>query len=569
MRPVVGSAWNPERSGGFIRPSQSEMIFAPMTKRFDPTSFRYDGSVRPLVRPMVSQNHRSLTVASATALLFIAGIMLIFNPVGYAGGLWDDGRYLERALRWVEEGPYLGSDHWALRWPVLVDPILSLGFWGLDREALMLFPLIGWLLTGALLFAMMLRRWGHAAAVTATLAFIVTPELLTGATRIGADVRELLFWSASFWCFALAVEKPGRRWPLLAAGVFAALAFAVRETGASILLLYGLAFLHGRLLPRSHYLWIAAGFLPPFLVEHALLFAASGDPLYRFHIDMNHVTVPTYMMDGMVAKGGNPLSRFDIAASWLHPGPVAVWWPVNPFLNLFFRSEYGLLFWVVGAALVAAKAMRLGRPEEWRIAWMLLAAATIQMAFNIFVLVTDPQPRMFLPAIYCACILLGLVARWLAEGGRLALAMPLFPLLLGGGLWGIDKIDNFAGVEQAGAMLLSRAEGPVHIDGYSRSHLTLILPPESQRLRPGPPPVGGLALTVQRPMWPLDTINGHLFALPSGQCWQQVHALRVGRIRTLFAFDIARNYDVDANRLVPPYKVALYRRMAGASCSGH
>lgn len=518
------------------------------------------------------QNRLHVTIASVTTLLIVGAILFVFNPVGYAGGLWDDGRYLERAADWMRAGgPVLGHDHWGLRWPVLIDPYISLRLFGPDREGLMLMPLLGWLATGGLLFVMMLRRWGHAAAFAATFAFIASPELMAGATRIGADLRELLFWTASLWTFVSACDAGGdegrARRRLILSGFLAALAFAVRETSASLLLLYGLVFLHGGLLPRRRFLWLAAGFLPPFLIEQALWFAASGDPLYRFRTDMAHVTVPSYMMDGMVAKEGEGLARWDVAARWLHPGPVNLWWPVNPFLNLLFRIDYGLLFWVMPALLLTARLLGLGRPRDWSLALLLLAAGAIQMAVNIFVLAVDPQPRMFLPAVYLACVLCGLAVRWLAEGGHLALAMPGAALLLGGGLWGLDAVDNFAGVERAGTILMQGVPGPVHADGYSRSHLALMPAPERARLLSGLPPLGGLALTVQRPMWPDDTINRHLFRLPPGQCWQAVSAIRTGRMRLLFLFANARNPDVAPDRLMPPFRVALYRRLAGTTCT--
>jgi hypothetical protein len=496
--------------------------------------------------------------------------MLAFNPAGYAGGRWDDGRYLEIAQAWLAHGPQLGHTHWSLRWPVFVDAMASLKLWGPDRLGLMLFPFLGWLATAAILYAMTLRRWGYVAAAIASFAFITTPEILLGATRISADVRELLFWTASMWCFVSACENNTRgvTLRLVAAGFLASLAFATRETAASLLIVFGLAFLSGKFLPRQQFLWIAAGFLPLFLAEHVLLYLWSGHPLWRFRVDMNHVNVASTMMEGMVAKSQDPVADFAIAQRWLNPGPINLWWPVNPFLNLFVRVEYGLLFSVTAVMAIVARATRM-KNVPWRLIGVMLIVAAIQMVLNIFVLVTDPQPRMFLPTIYLTCLALGLLCEAAFDNGLGAVTLPLFPLLLAGGLWGMDETDNFAGVEHAAEQVLHVTPEPVFAERYSRSHLALVRRPEADRLRVGTAPLGGLQIVVQRPIWPNDTINEDLSLLPTGQCWIQVRALHAGRPHVLFTLvNIAAFEDRKIAKLVPPFKVGLYRHEAGNACRG-
>lgn len=501
-------------------------------------------------------------------LLLVFAIMILFNPVTYAGGQSDDGRYIETAWAWIAGGPQLGQTHWALRWPVYIDAIAALKLWGPNRALMMAIPLLGWLLTLLILSLGVHRKWGTIAAFGTALAFITTPQMLISGVRIGADLRELLFWAASLTLFlsACGASEGQRALRLAACGVMTALAFATRETSASLLLIYGLVFLDNRMLPRRQFLWIAIGFLVPFIAEYSILFAASGDPLWRLHVDMNHVNIPTGMLDGLVANSDNPLGRFEIASRWLYPGPINIWWPINPFLNIFVRGENGFVCILTAALLLHARLRGLGTRSEWQAIKWLVLAAVIQMGFNVFIVVTDPQPRMFLPALAIACTLFGLVISWHVRDNRLVLLLPIIPLMIIGGLRGMDEVDNFTGIESASAVLMHKVEGPIYTDNFSRSHLALLPKPQAGRLIVARPPQGHLAITVERPRWPEDTINSNLYTLPTGHCWTIVESMRIGRIRNMWKVDNLFKADLDAELSRPSLRLAIYRHESGEDC---
>lgn len=430
------------------------------------------------------------------ALMIGTALLLALDPPSYFGGRWDDARYLEAILGWVE-APMLGIDHWALRWPVVLPGWGAIEVFGRTRLATMIPALVSFALLLTVNFWAARRVFGGTAALVACAALVTTSEILFAATRLTADLPELLFLSAGAWSFVFAARAAGSartRW-LIACGVAAGLAFAVRETAASLIVVLGLVWLTGAGVPRRAYVWIALGFLCVWLPEQLILWQVSGDPLYRLHVDMRHVEVPSTNLQGLVAGGGAPALNPEMMARWSGVGPVRVHYLVDPWLNLFLNGRYGLVFLTAGVAVLFARG-RL-RSREWRTVGILAGLAAAHIAFVVYVIATDPKPRMFMPAILCASLIVG-IALPLAWRGRarivlaVLVAAKLILLLVTIDITAVYKTQYDALAQR----VLTRAPGPMHADRWTLSTLALADAATRARLVKGDAPPGGLWLTV-------------------------------------------------------------------------
>ncbi|TRW17925.1 ArnT family glycosyltransferase [Glacieibacterium frigidum] len=430
------------------------------------------------------------------ALLIGTAVLLALDPPGYFGGRWDDARYLEAALQWVE-APNLGTVHWSLRWPVVLPAWGALEAFGRTRFAAMVPGLAAF--AALLIFSYWAARrvLGGAAALLACAMLVTTSEILFAATRLTADLPELLFMSVGAWSFILAARAGGgaqTRW-LIACGVAAGLAFAVRETAASLMVVLGLLWLTGVGVPRRAYLWIALGFLCVWLPEQLILWHASGDPLYRLHVDMRHVEVPSTNLQGLVAGGSTPAMNPQMMARWIGVGPLRIHYLVDPWLNLFLNGRYGLVFLIAGIAVLFAGRRLRGR--EGRTVVILAGLAAAHIAFVIYVIATDPKPRMFMPAILCGCLIAG-VALPLAWRGRTRIVLALLGvaklvvLLVTIDITAVYKTQY----EELTQRVLARVPGPVHADRWTLSTLALADAATRARLVTGAPPPGGFWLTI-------------------------------------------------------------------------
>jgi hypothetical protein len=230
---------------------------------------------------------------------------------------------------------------------------------------------------------------------------------------------ELLFGAGSAWAF---VEACGRRdrWAharMAISGACCAVAVLTRETSATLLLVYGYAWVAGKADRRSA-LWFAAGFLPFVAWDNLWLWTQTGDPLYRMHVDQSHTHIFSDQLEGGV-YAGRVLLNPDLASRWVPVGPVTLFWAIDPILNFFAGPDFGLIFcaWLVLWTVPATRPAPGGavaRAMPW-----LLALAITGYVLVTWIMTLRPQPRYFLLPVYAA---ISAVAPLLAQdtGGRVA-----------------------------------------------------------------------------------------------------------------------------------------------------
>ena len=422
----------------------------------------------------------------------------------------------------------------------------AIGAFGVSRAALMLPGLATLLALLAVNFWAARRVFGNGVATLFCLAMLMTAELLHAATRLTADLPELLFWSASVWAFWFGRDG-ARRW-LLAAGFAAGLAWATRETGFGLLLLFAAAFIAGRGPRRTDYVWIAAGFALVVLPEMLVLWQASGDPLYRVHVDLHHIDIPSTNLAGLVAPGASAPLNPALMARWAGDGPLRLHWLVDPWLNLFLNPVYGLDFLLAALGLAWAGRQLRGIAT---LAGLVVAANLVTV---IYLIATDPKPRMFMPAMGAACLVLALVGAELWRRGHrrtvlAAAAVKLLALLVL-----LDLSTSFAALPGLARTALAAQPGPVHVDRWTLGHLAVADAATRARLTLAPPQPGDLYLTVGK----LDDYTGS-DAPPPGLRWQRL--LRLPDPRVPVTMQLIQAAGIARERRYPGLYVTLYRRL--------
>jgi hypothetical protein len=155
-------------------------------------------------------------------------------------------------------------------------------------------------------------------------------------------------------------------------------------------------------MPRSACLIFGLGFALPLLVDNCWLWAMTGDPLYRLHVDEHHVRIAS---DHMVGKtyAGSPFLNPDLASRWKPAGPTQIHWVINPLVDFLIDPAFG--FVILGWALSAlpffgdSALARLKKPN------LLLLLFAIGSYFVVtWVLTLRPQPRYYLFVIAAATI---------------------------------------------------------------------------------------------------------------------------------------------------------------------
>ena len=503
------------------------------------------------------------------ALLIVATVLcvVLVNPRGFVGGGWDEGRYVETILAWVDHGPVIGTHHWALRWPLVLGEAAAVKLLGLSRLTLMVPPVLAYALAGLLLFGFAARSAGPRAGIVAGLALLTVPEIGYWATLVYADTLEMLFWGLSLAAFWIGTE-PGRKRPapwLIGAGLLAALAWSVRETSIGLLIAYGVGFLRAYRMPRWRYLIMAAGFLPVILTEYALYGVATGDWLYRVHVDLNHVALGTPDLVGRVAVGESPVLNPAIMDRWVGYGPVRLHWAVDPYINLFASPYYGFVFDILALAWIAR---RWGKGEQAAAlpassAALLRALAVVgacNVLANLYLINVNPGPRMFLPAIMAGCLAIGIVyadaaSRWLRRVIVILLAVKFLVTLVIA-----DVAPDFHRLPAIAAQVTAPVDGPIHVNPLTRSHLELADPVLRARLSLAPVPVGGYYLAVGTPE---DAAAPDRTGPDPALRWEQVSAANTGQepwtVRLLsppvHALGLLRDFRF------PAVEARLYRRI--------
>jgi 4-amino-4-deoxy-L-arabinose transferase-like glycosyltransferase len=340
-------------------------------------------------------------------------MMVTLTWIGYVGT--DDQSYAKGALGWLSRFPYVGDTHWELRHPVVIPLAVSVAIFG-HREISLGLPSAFFFLVLLSVNYYYLQRYFDSRFALLVSAFIATtPLFVVHATFAQTVVVETLALSLSFWLFYSATLSQYPAWPMFASGIAAGLGFLTRETAAALLLFYGMLFVGGYGMRRRYYWVMALGFLLLIGSEIAFFSAVTGDPFYRYHIDVNHNAHEALIRDpvpntgeGVTVHGVENLNHQDTLNN---QGNLDVGGTISqPIFALLFNQEFGLLFWaLIPAAIWACRANTMGLGER-RLLQLLTGVGMVWLVFISYSGLLAVVPRFYTVSLWTATIL---IAVWL------------------------------------------------------------------------------------------------------------------------------------------------------------
>ncbi len=217
--------------------------------------------------------------------IFVASVIVYWHGFGPVG---DAERYVAAAMRWVNDGPYLGQTHWGLRHLFVLPMAAALTLMG-PSEFSATFANIAYAGGLVAITYFFMRRYGGevealaAGVLAATSAFFVSRTI-----EIAVYGPETFFLALSCWLFISAQSERRRVWRLMAAGVCAGFAWTLREQTIAILPALFLCSLVLKRQPLISIVAIGAGFGAIILGELIIYTIAAGNPLYRYEVDLHH-----------------------------------------------------------------------------------------------------------------------------------------------------------------------------------------------------------------------------------------------------------------------------------------
>ena len=368
----------------------------------------------------------------ALQLALLVAIVVFTSWLGYVGFIAsDDGSYSEAAVGWLDHFPYVGVNHWGLRHAVVLPVALSFWLGGISELNMMLPTKVYLLLLILLTYGCLSRLVERWTALLASALIALTPIFILPSSP-SDDLVECFFVVASIWAFYFGSGARASPPLLVLSGICAGLAFVTRETSAIIVLFYGILFLLGWRMPRAYFFLIAGGFLAVAAIDAAYLASMTGDPLYRFHINMGAVSSDNPLhpetADALSLQNG-----LDFA------GLIAAPRLIQPVLMLFTAHQFGpLSFFVIPAGLWLWKNRRRQGPQiDVACLWGLLGLTWfLTLSYVLIVLYVDP--RYYTVTVYSGVLV---VALWLRTLSLQRISYGLIALLSVGDLLMI-YLDN-------------------------------------------------------------------------------------------------------------------------------
>ena len=354
------------------------------------------------------------TIAARERLLWGAALVLggpLALWLGWIGFIAsDDSLYYQGAVRWLTDPPFAGDNHWATRFPLTLTFAGMIATLGKGYAAFAATALVFYAATVAVTGWAASKIAGERSGWVAALLTATLPVIVSHATTVSVDLVEASALLLGATLLGGARDDRAGFGKGVAGGIAFGVAMLCRETAA--LPLVGLAplFLLGRPVPRRVLIAAGIGFLAVIGAEALFQWALTGDPLRRYTIAFHH--------DEHIDRAANL------------EGNVLLWPPIDPLLVLLINDDFGLLFWVAGAALAFGTLRRLEPAGRTRLA---IPGAMALAAFLLVAVLSTKlvlNPRYFtLPALAAVIV----VAAWLARTERRRRILAL-AVLVGSGL---------------------------------------------------------------------------------------------------------------------------------------
>lgn len=388
----------------------------------------------------------SMTRTDVNWGIVLAVSIAVALAIGWVGFIAsDDALYFRGAMRWIDNPPFAGDDHWTTRFPVVLSLALSTSLIGPNFAAFAGVALMWYAITVALMAHLASRAGGRLAGWIAALLTAVTPVVVVNASIVNCDLPEaalLMLGIVLLTCSAI-------RGNAFAAGVAFGAGVLARETALLSLLGFIPLFLIGKPFTRRTLIFAAIGGAAVLGGECLFQWLMTGNALNRYELAYNH----SPPLDRAIGGEGNLL---------VHPA-------IDPLLVLLVNNEFGLLFWLLPLAAWGARAY-IARPP-------VAALTAIGLANFIFVAALSQKlvlnPRYFTVAALAAIVLVavwfaGLGPRWRSVLLTATVAAALGLLSLGNAhpRWDVEALVQAARANPGRVIVtdretLARAEYPL------------------------------------------------------------------------------------------------------------
>jgi 4-amino-4-deoxy-L-arabinose transferase-like glycosyltransferase len=347
---------------------------------------------------MTGTAHRTIAVL---ALLLALAVALAIGWTGFIAS--DDSLYYAGAVHWLS-GPFPGDTHWSTRFPLIWTFATMLAVFGRGFMAFAATALFWYAILVALAGLFARRMAGDRAGWIAALLVGTMPVVIANATTVSIDLMESSALLGGAWLLGTAAPgRAGLRNGLLA-GLCCGAAVLGRETAILSIAGLGALFVLGRPVRRDVLVAAGLGMALVLGAEALFQYAMTGEPLRRYDIAFHH--------DEHIDRAANLEGNFLV-----HPA-------IDPLLVLLINDDFGLLFWALIAAGIAAWRKR----NSWPPAMAVLGAMALTAFALVAVLTTKLviNPRYFMaPAMFDAIA----VAIWL-DGARPRLRWGMLGLLV-------------------------------------------------------------------------------------------------------------------------------------------
>jgi 4-amino-4-deoxy-L-arabinose transferase-like glycosyltransferase len=345
---------------------------------------------------------------------------LSISMAGYQGYI-DDVHYLQAARGWLNQFPFLGFDHWHNRYPLVIPIAVSFALFKESDLSMTLPAIIAYIALVYSVHSLLSRITDKATAVVGACLASTLPLFAFYGGTPRPDIIEGGLVTSGLVLFLktlLALDANARK-HLFCAGILFGLAFGARQFALAALLFLGILYVFHPALPRRYYWLIAAGFSAIILSEIVYYWIVSGDPLYRYHVDLHpnyrFEDAADYLRDRVAAKVAftqePPFFNVHRISQWISNGPVHVHWIIDPYLDFLTDGNFGFLFWfAIPFAWWVCFARDSPNPAK-QIARLLLLFSALWFFVVVYLLASRPHSRYYLPIAFSAVVIIMLGLR--------------------------------------------------------------------------------------------------------------------------------------------------------------
>ena len=412
-----------------------------------------------LRRVAIEQKRYPASLLLIPIVLLIA--LVLINPVPLVGGYTDDFKYLIGA----QCLDCLPTNHWERRFAIVWPTGIAIQLFGQNLWSVLAFPVLAGVVAVALTFKLVEQQYGRKAAFIATSTLVLTPVFNERSMRLGIDMIELVFLLGSIFVLQ-------RRKSPFWAGALMAMAVLCRPTQfAALPIVALLAWYNG---PRN-LKWFALGFIVPLAGESLIYFILAGDPLYPWKLSLTHMQTwrasldkvdYSHFMSPDVDTTKSPLFNPDFIGGWVPISGIETHWTVQGILNLLVNPESGVTL-CAGIFLCLLAWKRLDRLQL-----ILIGCAAFYFGVLTYGFAIDPRPRIFLPILVIASVLIGSLATMPWPWPR-KVVVPVFliVIVIVGVFEAGDRINYREAADKAEALISQR---PYLVTANTRQRMALI-----------------------------------------------------------------------------------------------